>query len=101
MERYSIKAVFRKHKDGTIDALFPYEPEFNYKIMCYSRIGQHSIADYDHVIRMTKPASPDDYASLLAELTDQVGYDVTVIKRANKGMMLNAWISLNKSLQAV
>lgn len=101
MERYAIKAVFRKHKDGTIDALFPYEPEFDYNVQCYNRIGQHCIADYDHVMRMTKPASPDEYASLLAELTNHVGYDITVIKRANRARMLEAWRCLNKSLQAV
>lgn len=53
---YKIEVVFRKWPDGTIDSLFPYEAEFDYKIMCYSRIGQHCIADYDYVMTKTRPA---------------------------------------------
>lgn len=94
---YSIDVIFRKWPDGTIDALFPYEAEFNYKVQCYSRIGQHGIADYDHCIRQTKPASPDEYKSLYDELTS-LGYIVTPIKRVNKDRMLELQRALNNTL---
>jgi hypothetical protein len=63
MKRDTIKTVviFRKYKEGDILALFPEIDEGNYKCSCYQRIGQHGLADYDHCIRMTQPARPEEY----------------------------------------
>jgi hypothetical protein len=80
------KVIFRKWKDGTIDALFPELPDDRNGFTCvaYAHIGQHSGADYQGVISQTKPAAPDDYASLLAELT-RIGYALDVVKREPRG----------------
>lgn len=86
-----IKAVFRKWPDGSIDALFPYQPELvRGNCAGYTHIGQHFQADYNHCISKTKPATPAEYQDLLRELKS-IGYDVTVIKRANRSLMSKAY----------
>lgn len=96
MQRYNIIAIFRKHKDGTIDALFPYEAEYNYQVLGYTHVGQHFTADYDHVLQTTVPATPLEYYDLLYELTNHVGYNVKVIKKANRNKMMKSWHELYK-----
>ena len=77
------RVIFRKFKeDNEIIALFPDEiaNEHN-ECWSYMHIGQHSPADYNGVIRSTKPAAEDEYAPLLEELK-YVGYDdLKVCKR--------------------
>lgn len=68
-----IKVVFRKFKDGEIIALFPSERWGRYITACYTHIGQHGGAD-PLIINDTKPATPEEYAPLLAELV-AIGYD--------------------------
>lgn len=94
--KYSIDVVFRKWPDGTIDALMPYESELDYKVACYSRIGQHCQADYDFVMSKTRPALESEYKDLLKELLS-LDYEVTVIKRANRAKMLDLQRALNRS----
>lgn len=78
---YITKMNFRKWPDGTIDALMPEEiASYDGHCTVYSRIGQHSPADYSHCITSTSPASPEEYAPLLKELTG-IGYNVQVIKK--------------------
>ena len=79
------KVIFRKWKDGTIDALFPELADDIQGIfcVCYTRIGQHGGADYHGVIGRTKLASEPEYKSLYNELT-RIGYDLQVIKNAPK-----------------
>lgn len=76
--------VFRKWKDGgDIIALFPYEydePRANYNCLSYEHVGQHSDAWYEHVIKVTVPASELEYNDLLEELTS-IGYNLIVRKR--------------------
>ncbi len=70
------KVVFRKYKEGDIIALFPEETNRrNLMIMSYQHIGQHGEADYEVVIKGTKPATEQEYTPLLNELTNQVGYE--------------------------
>lgn len=75
------KVIFRK-LDGEIIALFPelvgdYSP---YTCTCYAHIGQHSIAIAEP---LGIPATPAEYADLLAEL-ESIGYDdLKVIRRFN------------------
>lgn len=70
-----IKVVFRnvKYDDGDreILALFPEERnQFNGLITCYAHIGQHGMADYHCIIKLSKPATEEEYSSLLAELKE-------------------------------
>jgi hypothetical protein len=80
------KVIFRKWKNGTIDALFPELPHDPNGFTCvaYSHVGQHSGADYHGVISQTKPAAPDEYAALARELT-RIGYALDVVKREPRG----------------
>jgi hypothetical protein len=55
--------------DGEVTAFFPtlpgtYDP---YTMTCYAHIGQHGSAHVDYV-RKGRPATPEEYASLYAEL---------------------------------
>jgi len=52
-------------------------------ILSYMHIGQHSGAHYDRVIDMSRPAKPDEYADLLAEL-QRIGYDPIIRQRHPK-----------------
>lgn len=94
-DKHITEVVFRKWKDGTIDALFPYLTEFNYLVGCYSRVGQHGQADYDHVISKTSSATEDEYGPLKLEL-ESLGYNVRVLKRANRDKMITHWRELSK-----
>ena len=79
------KVVFRCWPNGDILALFPEVPADIAGNCCssYAHCGQHGGADYFHCIRITKPALPVMYAALKAEL-EQLGYCLTVIKRATR-----------------
>ena len=68
-EKEITKTDFRKYKEGDVIALFPNDDEGNYKVGSYQHVGQHSPADYQGVIRSTKPALPHEYADLKHELT--------------------------------
>ena len=75
------KVIFRKYKDGEVIALMPEEKWSDGCVTSYAHIGQHSGADYNKVMRDTKPATADEYASLYNELK-QVGYlHLQVIQR--------------------
>ncbi len=74
--------IFRKFKkSGEIIALFPEEiaslqPEF---CESYMHIGQHGAALSD-LTDITRPATPEEYTELKAELED-IGYNLTVKKK--------------------
>jgi len=77
--------VFRRWRDGgDIIALFPGIPTDIYGQFCeaYEHVGQHGGADYLGVIQATRPVSDEDAGSLAAELR-QIGYSLTIIKRAS------------------
>ena len=67
------KVIFRKYKDGEVIALMPEEEWCDGCVTSYLHIGQHAGADYNKVMRDTKPATVDEYASLYNELK-RVGY---------------------------
>ncbi len=80
------RVIFRKWRDtGEIIALFP-ELIVTESGMCesYMHIGQHSEANYNHLVAgwygLTVPATPEEYATLLAEL-ELIGYDDLVIRK--------------------
>lgn len=64
-----LPVIFRKESDGSILAVFPTEPEsyYGYNMTCYAHVGQHGSCSLEYY-HETKPAAPDEYAPLLAEL---------------------------------
>lgn len=70
---------------GGCIALFPLSDEGQDLCSSYEHVGQHGLADYAAVISRTRPATPDDYASLKRELEGApFGYVLQVYKRRPK-----------------
>ena len=69
------QVVFRRYPDGSIIALFPFEPsEPTGKFcLCYEHMGQHGSADYEGVLLDTEAVRPNDVSALVEEL-DHIGY---------------------------
>jgi hypothetical protein len=83
-DTYITEVTFRKFKDGQVIALLPHEvSDYDGNITSYMHIGQHSSATYNHVVSMTKLATPRDYADLLAEM-ESLGYNIKVISKQNR-----------------
>lgn len=80
-DKHITPVIFRVEKDGTILAVFPYNSyRKGYSVTYYSHIGQHGEAMHDYLIGDTKPATPEQYAELKAEL-EGLGYNLKVIKK--------------------
>jgi len=80
-----VKVVFRRWRDGAgVIALFPELPADAHGHYCdsYMHVGQHGGADYHGVVRHTTPATPDESATLAAELT-RIGYRLVPVRRAS------------------
>lgn len=76
------KVVFRKFNDGQVIALFPELPcDDRGNITSYMHIGQHAPASR-FIVHDTKPANPEEYADLHAELL-RIGYDLEIRKKLN------------------
>jgi hypothetical protein len=74
--------IFRKFPDGDIIALFPCLPAeclTAWPCQSYMHIGQHGAAD-PRIMYDTRPARPQEYAALKAEL-EQIGYRLIVRQR--------------------
>jgi len=74
--------VFSEKEGGDVIALFP-EISGSYELsscLSYMHIGQHAAAHPAFLIRDTRPATPEEYADLKAEL-EAIGYDLKVCKR--------------------
>jgi hypothetical protein len=69
----SLPVIFRADREcgqTDITAVFPTVPgsvSDPYSMECYAHIGQHSSCCYEWY-RSTRPAKPEEYADLLAEL---------------------------------
>lgn len=76
------RVMFRKWKgNGAIIAFFPDKPDGPY-LMSYAHIGQHGLASYPHP--QTEPATPEEYAPLLAELRS-IGYsNLKIVTRVTR-----------------
>jgi hypothetical protein len=77
--------IFRIWKDtGDVIALFPRIPSDLNGWYCqsYMHIGQHGGADFDVVMRATRPASRRESLSLRRELR-QIGYRLTPVRRTS------------------
>ncbi len=68
-------------------ALFPYIASDRrgalYGCESYMHVGQHGSADYDNVIRGTRPATPEEYAPLQRELVG-IGYQLKIASRRDR-----------------
>lgn len=75
------KVIFRKTKDNTIIALFPYIVfEYNDNVLSYTHIEQHFEIDYNFCIKQTKQATKNDYKQLYNELIN-IGYNLSIKKK--------------------
>ena len=63
----SLKVVFRKERCGEIVAVFPIIGNHRGHLRIYAHFGQHGAGSLEWY-RTTKPASPEEYKSLLSEL---------------------------------
>ncbi len=81
MEKLPI--LFRKDREGgDIVAFFPTLPSNPDRMVCYAHVGQHGEASMEYYYYRTKPAKPDEYTELLAELTQIYDdCDLVVYKR--------------------
>ena len=66
----------------SFDALFPglagnMNPD---TCLCYSHIGQHSAANLDYMLSITRLAKPSEYSDLKGEL-EQIGYSLNIIEK--------------------
>ncbi len=78
-----MRVTFRKERDGEILAVFALKWDA-YTLTGYAHIGQHTAVDCGYYRDCTKPATPEEYAPLLAELR-AIGYeDLRVVKRLPK-----------------
>lgn len=76
------EVIFRKEKDNSITAVFPYLSYRNgHRVTYYSHIGQHGEGNMFALIETTNPAEPEEYTDLKTEL-ESIGYNLKVIKRA-------------------
>jgi hypothetical protein len=87
-EEEPIEVIFRKMKkkdwNGDIVALFPYEVNDNKgNVMSYAHQGQHSGANYNHIVNNSRLAIPSEYQNLKNELINDIGYKLLVVKRRN------------------
>jgi len=87
-----MKVIFRKWLnryagDGVI-ALFPEVPADREGCLCLSfeHVGQHGGASYPLVIRDTNPATPEEYADLLAELGKRGYADLKIVRHETPHM---------------
>jgi hypothetical protein len=89
--------IFRVWPNGQIIALFPTLPGDTYGVYVtsYEHIGQHGMADLG-LVRRTRPAKPEEYASLKREL-EQGGYKLKVYARATVGMRKQLMANLQKA----
>ena len=80
--------IFRKFREGEVIALFPEEPGNHESWTCssYVHVGGHGSADPFSVIARTRPASPEESATLLEELK-RIGYNVVVRHRMSREMV--------------
>ncbi len=79
--------IFRMDREGNVFALFPELPADNYGVYCtcFQHVGQHCAADYYGCIAESRPATPEEFADLAAELR-QRGYDLKIRQRATYAM---------------
>lgn len=82
----NIPVIFRadRHGDfrGEVTAVLPTLEANRHMAVCYAHIGQHGECSIDWY-RATRPAKPDEYASLLRELQGIYEGQLYVAQRRN------------------
>lgn len=82
MKRPAIKVVFRTYDDGeTIALLFEYKDEEG-QTRGFSHNSRWFFAEYNRIMRMTRPAVRKEYAALFNELKDEGYKRIQIYKRA-------------------
>lgn len=78
----ALPVLFRRTRSGAgeghIDAIFPTLPAKPGCVLTYARIGQHSEGTQLWLCNRTRPAKPEDYAELLAEVK-RIYHDCEVV----------------------
>lgn len=98
-DNFVTQVIFRKYKSDDIIALFPYEVEnFSGDITSYMHVGQHGIAEYNHVIKNTKLATEEEYKVLKHELENEFGYNLKVIRKRNYNKYIQNYNNVNINL---
>lgn len=101
-DNFVTEVVFRKFKDGQVIALFPYNPQnLMGNVGSYMHLGQHSDADYNHVISITKLATEEEYKDLKNELENSVGYNLKVIRRRKYTKFLKEYYILREKYDSI
>ena len=82
-ESKPIPVLFRadRSKEFQVTAIFPTEPasRLNDHMTCYAHVGQHGACSLDWYLD-TRPAKPEEFADLKAEL-ERIGYKLQVCQR--------------------
>jgi len=93
-DKEKTEVIFRKEKDKTIIALFPYLiHDMAGNVVCYAHLGQHGGASYNWAIKETKLAKENEYRDLYNELT-QIGYNLHIVKKRNYTRYLNEFYKI-------
>ena len=82
-KRLGDKVIFRIDRNGDVIALFPELPgttDYYRDCLCYSHLEQHGAATLDYVWKNTRPAEPEEYEALKAEL-ESIRYDLWIGRR--------------------
>ena len=90
------RVIFKK-LDGEVIALFPeLAGDMNPYTTCesYMHVGQHGAASVE--LRNLKPAKPEEYASLKAEL-ESLGYDLIIARRMTRKDFLKRKAQVNNA----
>lgn len=83
--KHGTQVIFRTYKrTGEVIAYFPEWNESGKLISSYMHLGQHAPASYPNPA--TRPATPEEYASLYAEL-ERIGYSLILRKNRRRRKM--------------
>ncbi len=96
MEKDTFKTdvIFRvdttKDFKGVVFAIMPHEAERNGCVTTYQHVGQHSVGDYNHMIKTSRLANEVEFADLHAELLS-IGYNTNIVKKRNYDKFLKSY----------
>jgi len=82
-QRVIFRVWTRADARGDVIAFFPDQEANPGMVGAYEHIGQHGEADYYGLLKVTRPATPEEYAPLLKELKN-VGYVLRVVRRLGR-----------------
>lgn len=94
-DKYKTDVVFRVDTKldfrGTIFALFPHECcDCNGNVTTFQHVGQHSAANYNYCISISRPATKKECADLKKEMEGR-GYNFNIVKRQNYKKWLQSY----------